>query len=195
MKIFFFCFLLFCFYQTSYSQKGRKTIVPSSTPTKLNRTTYSFQKRLSFYPLNLTAQMKIVSFDKRIDTNLSNKRNSFIYGLPINGDSVCLSKISESVTLNLKQLDTITDIMYNTCNRWTIYETNKAACYEPHNAILYYGNNGKLLAYIEICFDCSQVKYSNTNIVQFKDCDIAINDLKQYFKKLGLKTSERDFTK
>jgi len=185
--------LFVAFHQITFGQRSKKEIFPPVSPEKTNRTKYSLKQRLSFFPFNLTTQIKIVSFDKRLDSSLSNPDNPFIYELPLKADSICSDKISETIALNLYQIDTITDILYNTCYRWTIYETSKNGCYKPHNAILFYDKNDKLLAYIELCFDCNRIKYSDDKIVQFDDCNNAIDDLRKYFKKLGLKTGEEDF--
>jgi len=89
----------------------------------------------------------------------------------------------------------LTDILYNTCYRWTITEENKAFCYMPHNALLFFDKNNLLIDYIEICFDCRQIKYSNKKIQRFKQCDFALDALKKYFQVFNLKSSVKDFEK
>jgi hypothetical protein len=165
-------------------------------PKKINSTKYSLKKRLDFYPLNQSTRITIVSFDKQVDSSNSlntNRTPRYIYSLPKKNDTICFSKLSQTVSLNIKQVDTLSDILYNTCFRWTIRETNTANCYLPHNAILFFDKNDKVLDYIEICFDCSQLYFSNKKIKQFEQCDFAIDNLRKYFMRLGIKVSTKEF--
>lgn len=191
MKTILICLLIF-YAQLSFCQS---ISLPSDKPEKQNITKYDLETRLNFYPFNQSAQVKLVSFDAQVDSNKTFPEQKNVYKLPTTNDTVCFSKLDTIISLSSQQVNTLTDILYNTCFRWTMYQTSKDACYLPHNAIIFLDDNNKLLAYIELCFDCNQLKYSSDNIVKFEDCNFALDDLQDYFSKLGLKTSINDFEK
>lgn len=99
----------------------------------------------------------------------------------------------ENVLLSKNDTDSLSDILYNTCSRWTTTQTTKAGCYYPHNAIIFFNDKNQPSEYIELCFDCNQLKYSSEKIKKFDDCDIAFSELEAYFKSFRLKTSGEEF--
>ena len=183
---------------------GQDSTADIDKPQKIDYTKYSLTERANFYPFNTTSKIVIVSFDKQIKKiDSSDWRfgksaykdyvGDVKYGLPFLNDTICLSKLIQSKILSNDQVDSLTDILYNTCYRWTITETNKAMCYLPHNAILFFDKKDKVIDYIEICFDCHQFKYSNKKIERFEQCDISVLDLKKYFRQMGLYITEKEF--
>ena len=182
---------------------GQDSAVDINKSQKIDCTKYSLTERANFYPFNTTFKIVIVSFDKQVkDIDSSDWRfgkpsfkfdKDIKYGLPFLNDTICLSKLTQARSLSTNQVDSLTDILYNTCFRWTITDENKAMCYLPHNAILFFDKNDKVFDYIEICFDCHQFKYSNKKIEKFEQCDFAVSDLKKYFKQMGLYISYKDF--
>ena len=182
--------LLLCVFFTNIAV-GQDKEFPSSTPEKINFTKYPLPKRLSLFPFSKATHVKLVSFPEQKDT--ANKRGEPEYGLPILNDTICFQKIDQIKALTLSQIDTLTDILYNTCHRWTIYEYSQAACYLPHNAIIFYDKDDKPFEYIEICFDCHGLEFSSPKIEKFELCDYTYTDLKKFFKSLGLKTGVDEF--
>ena len=171
---------------------------------KIDYIKYSLSERSNFYPFNITSKVVIVSFDKqvkKIDSSdwrfgksaYKGYAGDVKYGLPFLNDTIRLSKLIQSKILSNNQVDSLTDILYNTCYRWTIIETSKAMCYLPHNAILFFDKNDRVIDYIEICFDCHQFKYSNKKIERFEQCDFAVLELKKYFRDMGLYVTEKEF--
>lgn len=63
----------------------------------------SFSNRLKRYPFNKTTQIKLVSF-------VGGFRNE--EGLPIENDTVCFSKLLETMTLTVPKIDTLTDMLF-----------------------------------------------------------------------------------
>ncbi len=183
---------------------GQDTNADINKSKKINFTKYSLNERVNFYPFNTTSKIVVVSFDKQVkkidssDWKLGKSAykdytGDIKYGLPFLNDTICFSKLTQTRILNSNQVDSLTDILYNTCYRWTITEENPAMCYLPHNAILFFDNNDKIFDYIEICFDCHQFKYSSKKIEKFEQCDFAVVELKKYFKQMGLYVTEKDF--
>ena len=98
--------------------------------------------------------------------------------------------MDEIVDVSTAQTDTIADILYNTCHRWSKWEFAPAMCYIPRNAILFLDSAGEIFAFIEICFECERMRLSSKEI--FLDeyiCDYTYTGLRTFFSRLGLKTS------
>lgn len=209
--------LLFFLPVLGQSKKQSKRIPPPPPPslsdfgniaTSRNGTPkYTLKTRLSFYPFNVAKQIKLVSFDKNttrevlsitsIVPNDTLEQIAYIddYGLPFQDDNIDFTKMVQITALNKQAVDSLSDILYNTCSRWMLTETIKSGCYYPHNAIIFFDAQNQPFEYIELCFDCNQLKYSSKKIKQFDDCDIALRELESYFKSFGLKTSKEAFEK
>jgi hypothetical protein len=202
--------LLTLFVVPAFGQHRKQRKTPPPPPffvQKINTTKYLLKERQALYPFNLATQIKLISFDKRVvapikpitDSTIEN--NSMlvfdepdeVYGIPVNFDTIDLSKTCQTISLTRKGIDSLTDILYNTCSRWTITQKSKGGCYYPHNAIVFFNSDDQPFEYIELCFDCNQLKYSSNNVVEFEDCDIAFNEVETYFKSFGLKTSSKEF--
>jgi hypothetical protein len=140
----------------------------------------SFSTILKKYPFNKTAQIQLVSF----------KGNK----LPIENDTVCYSKLYEVKNLTLRQIDSLTNVMYNIGFGGTILIVEEMTCYNPRNAILFIDNSGKAFEFIEICFECEQTVSSSKKIDFGEVCNEKFNLIKQQFINAGIKygTKERD---
>ncbi len=214
MKFWFTLILIMQFFFALGQSKKRKSIPPPPPPLsdtlneisgKTNYTLYKAKKRQAFYPFSKATQIQIVSFDKQLKERIrlknigndSYEMSDFteVFGLPIQADTIDFSKISQVISLSKNEIDSLTDILYNTCSRWTLTQTSKAGCYYPHNAIIFLNNKNQVFEFIELCFDCNQLQYSSKKIKKFEDCDITFSELEAYFKLLGLKTSGNDFDK
>jgi hypothetical protein len=184
--------LLFICILTSSLSFGQKKKYPPPPPlftnfVRNNTIKYSLQKRISFYPFSKSSQIKIVSFGLQLDSVQRKEEN--YYKLPMRNDTICFSKLDESKSLTLNQIDTLTDILYNECSRWNIRAVDEYGCYFPRNAILFFDNSGKVFEYIEICFECLGLKLSSTKIKPPDLCNDMYNHLQSYFKKIDIQTS------
>lgn len=133
----------------------------------------TFSTILKKYPFNKTAQIQLVSFKGS--------------KLPIENDTVCYSKLDEVKTLTLRQIDSLTNIMYNIGFGGTILIIQEMACYDPRNAILFIDSSGKAFEFIEICFECEQTVNSSEKIDFGEVCNEKFNLIKQQFKNAGIK--------
>jgi len=132
----------------------------------------SFATILKKYPFDRTAQIHLVSFkDKK---------------LPIENDTVCYSKLYEVKSLTLRQIDSLTNIMYNIGFGGTILLVEEIACYEPRNAILFIDKEGKTFEFIEICFECQQTVNSSDKIDFGEVCNEKFNLIKKQFLSAGI---------
>ena len=132
----------------------------------------SFSTILKKYPFNKTTQIQLVSF----------KGNK----LPIENDTICYSKLYEVKNLTLRQVDSLTNIMYNIGFGGTILIVEEMACYNPRNAILFIDTSGKVFEYIEICFECLQTVNSSEKIDFGEVCNEKFNLIKQQFLRAGI---------
>ncbi len=176
---------------------AQKRVRVEVKPQKTNFTKYPLKARFSFFPFAQSSKIMLVSFDKRVDsTGYVKTKYSHVeyrWGLPILNDTICFSKLAQTLTLKISQVDTLTDIMYNTCFRWTAWDKSPAFCYRPHNAILFFDQSDKVFQYIEICFGCKQTRFSSDKIKRFEQCDYAIQDLRNYFLQLGVNDFADEF--
>ncbi|MCF6405029.1 hypothetical protein L3C95_19160 [Chitinophaga filiformis] len=163
------------------------------------KTHFSFASRIKHYPFNLSAQVQLISFDGLVkitddgeftfrlnpeqigDGGLLSDDNDTIKPIPI---PVGMREIR---TMTLAQIDTLTDILYNYGYAGDIQVISKTGCYIPRNAILFRDNNGKVIAFIEICFECRNTRLSSENISLGEHCQWKLDMLKALFKKVGIK--------
>lgn len=143
----------------------------------------SFTTRLKKYPFNLSSQVQLVSFKR--DT-INSKQGDIRDSLPRMNDTICYSKLYEVKNLTLVQVDQLTDILYNYGYSGPIHIGYSSNCYIPRNAILFLDNNGKVIEYIEICFECSETRQSSSKISLGDMCEQKMEMLKGFFKKVGV---------
>lgn len=58
-------------------------------------------------------------------------------------------------------------------------------CFNPRHNILFYNSKGKIISYIEICFQCSKIRVSEN--LENKVCENRVDELKTFFKEAGIK--------
>ncbi len=124
------------------------------------------------YPYSKSTNIELVSFAG--------------YALPIENDSVCLSKLRERKVLTIPQIDSLTDVMYNYGFGGTILIIQEQACYEPRNAILFFDDTGRVFEYIEICFECEHAISSSEEVVFGELCTEKFKLVKRQFKNAGI---------
>lgn len=180
---------------------------PSDTINEVSEKTdfiqFSVKKRRKFYPFNKASYIKLVSYDKQLEEGIRSKtlltdtthitEYTEMYGLPMQSDTIDFNKILQLTVLTSNGIDSLSDILYNTCNRYIFSQTIKHGCYNPHNAIIFFNEKNQPFEYIELCFDCNQLQYSSKKIKEIEDCNNAFIELETYFKFFGLKTSKEEF--
>lgn len=202
VMLFFFLQPLLCLSQSKMQKQPPPP--PSFTSTKKDQTInkYSLKERKRFYPFNQASQIKLVFFERRqkiVTLGLKGGPNKemidYEYGLPIINDTICFSQLAQTIALPLYEIDSLTDLLYNTCYRSPLTLTSKAGCYLPHNAILFFDKNDQPFEYIELCFSCRQIKYSSPKMIAFDDCDDAFQTLKAYFTDMGIAVTGKEMNK
>lgn len=189
--------------QLGYSQPNKK-LTKKEIETERNNhncarnSDLSLQERLRKYPFNVAAQVRLISFEGEGVINI--KGNEFIFspsdpGLLTDGETeaskVQYLKASEIKNLTPVQIDTLTDILYNYGFAGPVRTGRTMECYSPHHAVLFLDNTGKAVAFIEICFQCSETRESSGNISMGERCAQKFDMLKAFFKTAGI---EQGFT-
>ena len=179
-----------------YGQKNKFAKAPPPPQTKkeieneernhncIKKNITSLTSRLKKYPFNLSAQIQFVSFQRGV--YLINNEIVRQDSLPRINDTILYAKLTEAKTITYSQVDMLTDIFYNYGFRGTIYKISEAACYNPRNAILFLDNKGKVIDFIEICFECRKTSESSDKVSLGEMCDQKFEMLFKLFKKVGI---------
>lgn len=179
-----------------YGQKNNLAKIPPQPPTKkemeqeernhncIKKNILSLTTRLKRYPFSLSAQIQFVSFQQGVYLT-SNEIFRQDSSTKIN-DTILYSKLTEIRTLIYPEVDRLTDIFYNYGFRGTIYTMSEAACYNPRNAILFLDSKGKVIEFIEICFECLKTSESSDKVSLGEMCDQKLSMLLDLFKKVGI---------
>jgi hypothetical protein len=121
----------------------------------------------------------LVSFSYRPDSTIYEHR------LPETGGKVDLTKMTEMITLDKAQIDSLTHILFNVGYRGKILTGRGVGCYNPRNAILFMDASGSAFAFFEICFECEAFRMSpRINPGEF--CDEKYSMLKHFFIRNGI---------
>ncbi|WP_278381031.1 hypothetical protein [Chryseobacterium arthrosphaerae] len=170
-------------------------------------------KRIDKFPFSKAARVKIVSY------NLNLKKSAAMSYTPpppppkTKEDSIRLTRyydsikknkdfelreavdhsdftgIQESRTLTLSEISELTDIIYNTCEKYNIGFVSTSGCFFPRNAILLYDENDHIFAYFEICFECSAIESSPRKMLEpLETCEYLYPELEKFFKSKGVST-------
>ena len=101
-------------------------------------------------------------------------------------DTIHWEIFSDSISINSINEKKLTDILFN--YKYTVkgkYDLS-SSCYNPRDAILFLDKNGKLIDYVEMCFECTDYRLMTTKW-KFDFCDGKLDLLKKYkaslFKK------------
>ncbi len=193
--------LIFLFFSTaSFGQKQKEPRPPKMWSKHMeakdyknrecsHQTRYSPEQRLKFYPFTEAALVRVVSFDNKPDS-----AGYILIGsnsLPMLADTVDYTKLDEIKTLNYLQIDTLTDILYNTDYKRITNLRGRVgvvsqSCYNPRNAVLFVDSSGKTFAFIELCFECGGHRESSELIQAGEFCRGKYELLQNYFKSSGI---------
>jgi hypothetical protein len=144
----------------------------------------SASKRMKLYPFSEAAEIQMISWGETLDT-INGKLKSQQLSFEQENDTVCYSKCKEIKILDKKQIDQLSFLMYNIGLKDTTAKLPESGCYAPRNAILFLDKRGKILEFIEVCFNCDQMKYSdNVNLGQM--CIQKFDILRVLFCQVGI---------
>lgn len=146
-------------------------------------TKYSAAQRRRFYPFKRASMVYLAYFNHK---DVSGNRS-----LPIKNGKVDLEEIDVMARLKESDLDSLTDILYNSGYREFTGSSSKMGCYYPRNAMLFADDQNNIFEYIEICFDCHQFRKSRNNVHFDPDnfTNHSLGLLEQFFNQQGLTTT------
>ncbi len=141
---------------------------------------YSPEERLTFLPFSKAKHIKLISFKQPPGVVMGGQ-------VPTRRGYVDYSNVEQVETLSAAQVDSLTDILYNTGYRGVFHLYSKARCYEPRNAIVFEDDKGRGFAYIELCFACDQYRVSSKKVNAGDFCAEKFDLLKAFFAQAGVK--------
>ncbi len=191
-----------------YGQKKAPPVLTRHVQINKNYKPVSLNKRIAKYPFNEATKIKLVSYNLAFKKDILNypappppktKEDSINLELfynkpkPISLNNVLEDKnldgLTESKILNLSEISELTNILSNTCGKYSIGVFSKTGCFFPRNAILFYDEKDEIFAMVEICFQCSGIETKPRNIFDNSDlCDYIYPELETFFQKIGLQT-------
>ncbi len=144
-----------------------------------------FSTRLKRYPFSKACKIQFVSFEN----NMAGSDSVIFIGnekLPILNDTVCYSKLTEVKTLTNAEIDSLSDIIYNIGYGGPVTISFSSGCYIPRNAILFLTCSGKVIEFIEICFECQGTRESSKKVSLGEMCDSKLDLVMSLFRKTGI---------
>src|SRR5690606_29808154 len=92
------------------------------------------------------------------------------------GDSLVSEVYSKVVDLNNEEVNQIKGIFQGFVNG----TNSQSGCYEPRHCIYFVNDRNIILAYVEICFVCSQIRASHSDYFKII-CSKQLTTLKYFF--------------
>ena len=140
---------------------------------------FPLYKRVHFYPFEKAMHVQLVSYKTR--------DSGYLYAkLPMKHHKVDYSRLKEVISLSKKQIESLTDILYNYGFKGDDHFITHMMCYDPRNAILFVDSTGKAFAFLEICFECHDYRVSSKSIKTGDFCEQKYDLLKAFFRKVGI---------
>jgi len=146
---------------------------------------YSVSQRLKRYPFSKAAKILAVSFKYGMPNDSTAKE--YDYGLNVADSVLDQRSLIEIKQLSTAQINSLTNIMYNINTRsGKGYPDPGYSCFAPRNALVFIDRNGKIFDYLEVCFECDQMRSQSDKIYFKKDCLQLMDVFKQFFIDVGI---------
>jgi hypothetical protein len=101
-------------------------------------------------------------------------------------DSIQWQIFSDTITIDFASEKKLTDILFNYKYRVKGNYDLSSKCYDPRDAVLFLDKNGRLIDYVEMCFECTDYRLMTTKW-KFDFCEGKLDLLAKYksalFKK------------
>lgn len=167
---------------------------------------YTISQRLKRYPFSKAVKIIVLSYPLQdmepeiiyktdsadhVQADTSDKGyDSVKTGLHIKNGVLNVSSLKEVKTLNTRQINNLTNILYNTTYRRKsviMVADPGGKCFNPRNAILFYDKNGKIFDYLVVCFECQHYESLSDKISVGTYCNQKYDLLKKFFIDAGIK--------
>ena len=134
-------------------------------------------ERRSIYPFDKAVSMEVISFDSKLGR------------APIDQDTIVHAKTREAVVLSTNEINRLSDILYNYnySKETNFFSETTVGCYYPRHAIVFLDKSEKVISYIELCLECSQVKTSLPKESTGQFCEGKYDLLRAYFVSIGIR--------
>ncbi len=114
-------------------------------------------------------------------------------GLHIDSGKLNHTSLIELKELNQKQINKLTNIIYNTkARKPTHFWPPGATCYSPRNALVFIDRNGKVFDYFAICFECKQFRSQSDRITMGSYCNQKFDLMKSFFEGIGIEFGTKE---
>jgi hypothetical protein len=175
---------------------------------------YSLEQRKIMFPFNKAKKIVAISYknyemfsetegiDTLIDSNgkpfpvpkkisaCDNKNVIERWKIKGSNDFIAYYCAIEKVEFNTSQIDTLSNILLNFELDKQPYQLFKPGCYTPRNSILFFDEKEEIIAVVEVCFECMQIKFSyekeGENLIDC-NCNERRESLKSLFVNSGIK--------
>lgn len=136
----------------------------------------SKSQRRQIFPFNQAESVKIISFHAKLGRT------------PIQNDTIITSKVIEIKTLTEKQIDQLTDILYNYnySKKTNLISYTETGCYSPRHAIVFNDKSKQVFSYIEICLECRKTVSNLPKESLGNFCVGKYELLHQFFLSIGI---------
>lgn len=141
---------------------------------------YSAEERRAFFPFSRANKVKLISFVQPPSVIMGGS-------IPLKSGALDTGLVKEVQELSPAEVDSLTHILYNIVYKGYFFTETDIKCYRPRNAIVFYNDAGKLLAYIELCFECKKNVLSTQRIKTGDFCEEKYELLKDFFARMGIK--------
>jgi hypothetical protein len=138
------------------------------------------------YPFGNTTQIIVVSHRTK-NGMIGEELQKYLDSVKIGQDSINLKEFEQHISLNLAQIEKLTDVIFNYSHKGKEYAITNTMCYQPRNAIIFLDNNNKILGFIEICFGCNHLRTSDKRIDIGDYCEQKYDLIKDIFRESGIK--------
>jgi hypothetical protein len=146
---------------------------------------YSVEQRRKFYPFSVAKRIALISYVWPESVVMEGE-------VPLKDGQLDTAYVKEVKVLSTAQVDSLTQILFNVGYKGYFFTEVDAKCYNPRNAIVFFDATGKLLAFIELCFECQKYRLSSQKIRTGDFCVEKYELLKDFFFKVGIEYGIKD---
>jgi hypothetical protein len=136
----------------------------------------SANQRLNQFPFNHAKKIQIISFSSGHLT------------VPVNKKSINWSQVKDSVTLNKKQINSLTELLFNLGFKGNRYTKNVSTAIGLDLVIAFFDSANNLFEYIEVCFNCGEIDLVTSKRREYigMPCNQRLEKIKDFSIKSGL---------
>lgn len=165
----------------------------------------TIEERNKIFPFSVAKKVVLVAFPSPLmimDDDLNNRMTydslSLSKGFRIIESAILPKKgekyfLTEKIELNQIQINELSNLLINYKMTREPEFLSLVGCYIPRNAILFTDDNGKVITYIEICFQCNQfyqlpmetIPDFNT-LCKVEECFGMVGLIKDFFQKASV---------